>query len=76
MLPVFFSLKNMRPSGASLSEVGKLRPVRTGVGELDEAFDSENNEDASTIMIRATGFDHIFQLQLCPVSRSPLRFLE
>ena len=36
MLPVFFSLKKMRPSAVTLREVGKLRPVRIGVGELDE----------------------------------------
>ena len=28
MLPVFFSVKKMRPSGANLSETGNLRPVR------------------------------------------------
>jgi len=28
MFPVFFSVKKMRPSGANLSETGKLRPVR------------------------------------------------
>ena len=71
MLPVFFSLKNMRPSGACLSEAGKLRPLRTGVGELDEAFDSENNEDASTIMIRATGFDHISNYNSAQFRGSP-----
>jgi len=28
MLPVFFSLKKILPSGANFSETGKLRPVR------------------------------------------------
>lgn len=31
MLPLSFSVKKIRPSGANLRDTGKLRPVRTGV---------------------------------------------
>ncbi len=51
MFPVFFSLKNMRPSGANLRETGKLRPVRTDVtGE--EAWTRENRNGRRRTMIR------------------------
>jgi hypothetical protein len=41
MFPVSFSLKKIRPSGANVSETGKLRLVRTGV--TNEAAWTEGN---------------------------------
>jgi len=56
-LPVFFSLKKMRPSGAKFRERGKLRPVRIVVtGEAVEDWACENIQEPVESMIKVTIF--------------------
>jgi len=55
MLPVFFSLKKMRPSGADFRESGKLRPVRIVViGEAVEDWACGIIQEPVEIMINMT----------------------
>jgi hypothetical protein len=57
MLPVSFSLKKMRPSGANFRESGKLRPVRIVVtGEGDDDWACENIQEPFESMIKMTIF--------------------
>jgi len=61
-LPVFFSLKKMRPSGANLSETGKLRPVRMVVtGEEGDDWARENIQGPIESMIKMTIFINNFR---------------
>ena len=62
ILPVFFSLKKMRPSGANLSETGKLRPVRMVVtGEEGDDWARENIQGPIESMIKMTIFINNFR---------------
>jgi hypothetical protein len=55
MLPVSFSLKKMRPSGANFRESGKLRPVRIVVtGEGVDNWACENIQEPFERMIKMT----------------------
>jgi hypothetical protein len=55
MLPVSFSLKKMRPSGANFRESGKLRPVRIVVtGEGVDNWACENIQEPFKRMIKMT----------------------
>jgi len=57
MLPVSFSLKKIRPSGANFRESGKLRPVRIVViGEAVEDWACENIQEPVESMIKVTTF--------------------
>ena len=57
MLPVSFSLKKIRPSGANFRESGKLRPVRIVViGEAVEDWACENIQEPVESMIKVTIF--------------------
>ncbi len=62
ILPVFFSLKKMRPSGANLSETGKLRPVRMVVtGEEGDDWARENIQGPIESTIKMTIFINNFR---------------
>ena len=54
-LPVSFSLKKMRPSGANFRESGKLRPVRiVATGEAVEDWACGIIQEPVEIMINMT----------------------